>query len=413
MKEYITNILVILFLVAAVRAEDPDEFWEIRGKVVDEQGQSVEEFDAARKWSSNGKNWDDTGKFFQIASEADIAKFWKDEGVIAVRPQNLAKRLRGGEFRLKVDNDRASIVAIDRARRRGGLVVVDKSESGKPVTITLVPLVRVTGKIYCPEIKSTPGWTAVTVHPPGDRDNCLHFTHCGSVKGEFSFLLPHGPYDLAVTSSSPETCLPRLTYRDSKKGNAEPLLFGGIHINVPVGQAALDLGVVNVVLAKNKDGVAGDYSRFYGKEPPALAITDARGMAKDAKLADFRGKWVLLYFWSMSCVPCTYRELPALAKLCEEHAAQRDRFEILAICNAEDEQDKSFQAFDRLTASFAKAWGNKPLPFPVLIDGDGKTFAAYGVHSVPVALLIGPDGNLVQGGIAEAMLAEKLKAKKP
>jgi len=410
---YPASVLMILILMGAARADDSNQSWEIRGRVVDVYGKPVEDCEVSTYWSSNGKQWNDAGEVFKVESKADRANFWKEEGVLAARSQNLAERLPDGQFtNLRINGpSRVSVVAIDGARQLGGLVVAERSASRKPVTITLLPLVRVTGKIYCPEIKGTPGWTVATVHPAGDSENCLHFTHCGSLKGEFSFLLPPGKYDLAVRSESPEASMPQLAAMTHQDSATVLLLYGGVRIEVPRGKGTLDLGVLNVAIRKNKDGVAGDYSRFYGKAPPALAITDARGIPQGTKLADFRGKWVLLYFWSLNCVPCTYRELPALARFYENHSADRGEFEILSICNAEAEGDKTFKAFDRLTEPFKDAWGGKPLPFPVLIDGDGKTFAAYGVHGVPNSLLIDPDGHLVETVDAKAMLAEQLDEK--
>ena len=49
----------------------------------------------------------------------------------------------------------------------------------------------------------------------------------------------------------------------------------------------------------------------------------------------------------------------------------------------------------------------KPLPFPVLINGDGKTSGIYGIRVWPTALLTDPSGHLVKFGNA-ATLAEKL-----
>jgi hypothetical protein len=46
----------------------------------------------------------------------------------------------------------------------------------------------------------------------------------------------------------------------------------------------------------------------------------------------------------------------------------------------------------------------------LLIDGEGKALAAYGIQGVPAMMLIDPAVNLVKFG-NEAMLAEKLKAK--
>lgn len=48
-----------------------------------------------------------------------------------------------------------------------------------------------------------------------------------------------------------------------------------------------------------------------------------------------------------------------------------------------------------------------PLPFPVVIDKEGRTVRGYGVSVFPTALLIDPQGRLVRGGGLK-MLAEKL-----
>lgn len=50
----------------------------------------------------------------------------------------------------------------------------------------------------------------------------------------------------------------------------------------------------------------------------------------------------------------------------------------------------------------------KKLPFPVLWDRDGKTFAAYGIRKLPYAYLIAADGKVVwEGSPADAKEAER------
>lgn len=154
-----------------------------------------------------------------------------------------------------------------------------------------------------------------------------------------------------------------------------------------------------------------DYSKYYGKEPPAFQITDALGTEKKVKLVDYRGKWLLLDFWSLDCEPCIHRDLPRLAQFYEKHAADRDRFEILAICATASGKDSTKEECEkRLTPIIENVWRGKPLPFPVLIDGGGKTLDAYSIGVVPTTILIDPDGKVVESG-SEATLAEKLKRK--
>jgi len=396
-----------LLFAQHLRGDEPqkpdDGSWQIHGRVVDEQGKPVDDFVAATYWSANGKQWDEHGERIKLHGLTDLDKIWKDEGVLEPFPTSKVKELDAGKFLATIeDRPRVSIFVTDAEQKRGGFVSVEKTDGDKPVTITLLPLVRVTGKIYCPQADRIPDWTMAMVHPPADKENYLHFEQCGSLKGAFSLLLPPGSYDLAVYSESPDASMPRPAH-DAPADM--PSYIGGIRLEVPRDKPALDLGTLNVVVKH------GDYSAFYGKEPPPLDITDARGISKDVKLADLRGKWVLLDFWTLHCGPCIGRSLPQLAKLYGEHAADASRFEILAICVTKQDKIQSLADYEHAEKPIAdETWNGKRLPFPVLIDGEGKTNDAFGIGSYPKALLIDPDGHLVKWG-DETMLEEKLAEK--
>lgn len=405
--------LAVLLLAGAARAQDEDMSWQITGQVVDDQGAPVEDFEVSTFWFANGNWWDEKG---ELLEEAKGGKLWTNEGVLAPSPRDKPKRLPEGRFTLPIDRLlKVSVFAIDKRHERGGIALVDRSDADKPVTITLVPLVRVTGEIFCAEAGRTPDWTNARVSPIGDEGPHQVVERCGSFRGKMSLLLPPGEYDLEVYSESPAAViLPSRNPGDAQLPAS--MRTSGRHVEIPAGQTTLDLGVLNVQLPRDKDGVARDYTLFYGKEPPALSITDARGVPKDVTWADLRGKWVLVEFWSTGCGPCIVRGLPELTKFYEDHAADRDRFEILAICVCEARKGiHTIEAYDALAAPVVKEmWAGKDLPYPVLVDGEEKTAGVFGIMGLPTTLLVDPEGHLVHLGVTQRpleflteMLAEK------
>ena len=99
--------------------------------------------------------------------------------------------------------------------------------------------------------------------------------------------------------------------------------------------------------------------------------------------------------------------MPELIAFYEDHAADRDKFEILAI---HDDAVKSFGDLDKKLARIKKEnWQGKDLPFPILLDGKKKTHTLYGIRSWPTGLLIDPEGRLVDEAHI-GMLEEKLPA---
>ena len=199
-------ILTILIFVGAVRAGESDQPWHIQGEVVDELGTPVEDFQAATFWVSNGNWWDDSG---ELLEEAVAGKLWTNEGVPAPMPLRTATSQPEGRFTLTVDGPpRVSILAVDKRRERGGIVFVEQNAADDPVAITMVPLVRVTAEVYCSEAGRTPDWSNVWVFPVGDKATYHRLMICGSYRGEVSFLLPPGQYELHAVSTSPNARLP-------------------------------------------------------------------------------------------------------------------------------------------------------------------------------------------------------------
>jgi peroxiredoxin len=117
---------------------------------------------------------------------------------------------------------------------------------------------------------------------------------------------------------------------------------------------------------------------------PSLELTDAKGAVH--RLADYRGKVVLLNFWATWCEPCR-AELPDLERL--RVALSGKPFVILAVQTAGSARTAQDTA-DELH-----------LRFPLLLDRDRAVTEAWGVDSLPTTFLIDADGAVQSKQVGE------------
>ena len=115
---------------------------------------------------------------------------------------------------------------------------------------------------------------------------------------------------------------------------------------------------------------------------PDFELADTEGRMH--RLSDYRGKTVIINFWTTWCPPCR-EEIPSMNRAW--NALQQEDVVILAINMGEDE-DTIFI----FTADY-------PADFPLLLDREGEVIARWPVKGLPTTYVVAPDGRIAYRAI--------------
>ncbi len=130
----------------------------------------------------------------------------------------------------------------------------------------------------------------------------------------------------------------------------------------------------------------------------AFDMTDTAGARH--RLADYKGRWVVVNFWATWCAPCV-KEIPEIA---EFHKAHGRNVEVLGIAVDNEEVDK--------TKWFAKKVGHE---YPLVLGDDPKVEKQFGkVKGLPTTIVFDPAGKKVYdrlGIVSKKFLEEVTKQK--
>lgn len=123
------------------------------------------------------------------------------------------------------------------------------------------------------------------------------------------------------------------------------------------------------------------------EKAPDITITDLNG--NKVKLSTFRGKIVVLNFFSTHCPPCK-REIPDFQKAYEKYGKNNDvQFLCVSIIGALGEQKDD-----------AKNYFNKNnFNLPLYLDEDASASDAFGVSSIPHTFIIDKDGTIKKSNL--------------
>ena len=135
--------------------------------------------------------------------------------------------------------------------------------------------------------------------------------------------------------------------------------------------------VVLAALAFAAAAGAAELKAWTGGATPPLVLQDLHG--RTHRLADYRGKVVLVNFWATWCEPCR-EEMPSIERLRQSLAGKP--FEVLAV-NIGEPLGRIERFLERM-----------PLGFPMLLDRDTGVAKAWKARVVPATFLVGPDGRI-------------------
>ena len=129
-----------------------------------------------------------------------------------------------------------------------------------------------------------------------------------------------------------------------------------------------------------QDAALGQFTPLDPPRPaPELAFTDRDGQG--LRLADFRGRFVLINLWATWCAPCV-REMPSLDRL---QARLGDRLAVLAI----SEDRGGAHAVEPFLEKLALR------RLAIYLDAKASAQQALGAHGLPTSFLIDPTGRIL------------------
>jgi thiol-disulfide isomerase/thioredoxin len=315
----------------------------------------------------------------------DPGAVWQFAGVMGARDFRDAVTDADGVTEMFVDHimkSKVALVARHAGRKLVGFRVVSRDElisasnDRSTVAISLKPERRVRGRIQSSALELLGRSLKETVADVEVDDNWL-FTDI-SDKCELEFFLPPGSYKLEASGNDTSKAYRSFKVEAGKDVELDPI----------------ELQPTNMV-------------KLIGHPAPELRDVVAWKNSKPLKLADLRGKYVLLDFWGWWCGGCVHRM--------KELFAMHDRFGkrglvIIGVHVGID--DESIDTVEKLDAKIAETrehlWHGRDVPYPVAMVGSqrnnypgseqkGRSLAAvdYGVITYPSEVLIDPEGNVV------------------
>lgn len=143
-------------------------------------------------------------------------------------------------------------------------------------------------------------------------------------------------------------------------------------------------GLSSTFLPESRTTNSGELFNVEAYDAPELAQSDDWINSEPLSLEGLKGKVVLVDFWTYSCINCI-RNNPYLARWYEQY---KDLGFVVVGVHAPE------FSFERNKANVEKAVREQNIPYPVVLDNDFKTWAAFQNRSWPASYLIDARGKV-------------------
>ncbi len=381
MSKHFTSCFLLLALLAVARiafGEDPQKQPQVQKAekqpftvlVVDTDGKPVADALVAEIAARDG-GVDGDWTFAGFIESEDWRPFVTDaSGKTQMYAENIAR-------------ETLALVARKASRKLVGIKPVDQKDilnafkNKSVIAISLEPECRVHGRLQSAGLEKLNRkltWTNANLEIDGRK-----IYECSSSEQEYEFFVPHGTYTIEVYGTDAH--------------------FAHRSFTVPAGSTDLELDVLDLPVAA--------MAKLIGEPAPEIADVVAWKNTKPLKLADLRGKYVLLEFFGHWCGSCVYR-MPKLFDI-HDQFSKRSLAIIGVHVGLEDESIDSAEKLDAALAESRKElWAGRDLPFPVAMvasrnvkypgaeqTGRCQAVVDYGVQFYPSQVLIDPEGKVV------------------
>lgn len=312
-----------------------------------------------------------------LQAEAELALSWTWEGGKATATAGIKADAKGHfEHMFKKWPGSLLVLAYDKEREHGSLLLITDEMSKKPLTVRLGPLVKLKGKIVAanPEAPLPAGATLTVATQEGNVD----ILKAKADDKGFALRIPPGKYRIKWAHEG----------------------FRSIEKDFEAGpRAELDLGTLKAEPTPVSIGI--------GKTMPPFNAGFVRGGKPDLQIADYKGKWVLVLFWGSWCNTSSTQWIPNLIKFDERLKPRYTNYQILAY---HDATAKTFQEMEEKLATHGELhWNPHNVPFPLLLDAEEKgTVKEWGVTGEPIVMLFDTEGKLVKVARDYGMLEKAL-----